>query len=139
MRITQRSERVRKVAKELDNYIEKKDIENVLSCFEDKCEIELFGISLNGKSQLKKALNWLYELMEKVKFIPITIMIEDNIFFEEFVLSGKKKNKSFNIKAAEVLIYNKYKLKNLRLYLDRLYIAEVLSVIASLTLSGSIQ
>ncbi len=47
-------------------------------------------------------------------------MIDDDVFFEEFILKGNKHGKKLEIKATEVLIYNKYKVKILKLYLDRL-------------------
>ena len=35
--------KIRKVAKDLDDAVEKHDIESVLSCFLDDCEVEVFG------------------------------------------------------------------------------------------------
>ena len=121
------SVRIQKVAKDLDNAVEKHDIEFVLSCFLDDCEVEFSGIVLKGKCHLKKALNWLYNIFGDIKFDPIVIMVDGNVFFEEFILKGCKHGKKFEVKAAEVLIYKNYKVKTLRLYIDSLQVANGLS------------
>ena len=126
MTSNQSSIRIRKAAKALDDAVEKHDTEFVLSCFLDDCEIEIFGIVLKGKDHLKKALNWLYELVGEIKFEPIVIMIDGDVFFEEFILKGDKGGKKLEVKAAEVLIYKNYKVKTLRLYLDRLQVADII-------------
>ena len=127
MTSNQSSIKIRKVAKDLDDAVEKHDIESVLSCFLDDCEVEVFGIVLKGKDHLKKALNWLYDMVGEIKFEPIIIMVNDDVFFEEFILKGRKHDKKFEVKAAEVLIYKDYKVKTLRLYFDRLQVAKVIS------------
>ncbi len=127
MKSNQLSIKIRKVAKDLDDAVEKHDIESVLSCFLDDCEVEVFGIVLKGKYHLKKALNWLYNMVGEIKFEPIIIMVNDDVFFEEFILKGRKHDKKFEVKAAEVLIYKDYKVKTLRLYFDRLQVAKVIS------------
>ena len=127
MKSNQLSIKIRKVAKDLDDAVEKHDIESVLSCFLDDCEVEVFGIVLKGKDHLKKALNWLYDMVGEIKFEPIIIMVNDDVFFEEFILKGRKHDKKFEVKAAEVLIYKDYKVNTLRLYFDRLQVAKVIS------------
>jgi ketosteroid isomerase-like protein len=127
MRSHQSSVKIRKVAKDLDNAVEKHDIESILSCFLDDCEVEIFGIILRGKGHLKKALNWLYEMIGEIKFKPIIIMVAGDVFFEEFILKGNKDGKKLEARATEVLIYKDYKVKTLRLYLDILQIADVLA------------
>jgi ketosteroid isomerase-like protein len=127
MTSNQSSIKIRKVAKDLDNAVEKHDIEFVLSCFLDDCEVEFSGIVLKGKCHLKKALNWLYNIFGDIKFDPIVIMVDGNVFFEEFILKGCKHGKEFEVKATVVLIYKDYKVKTLRLYFDRLQVAKVIS------------
>ena len=127
MTSNQSSIKIRKVAKDLDDAVEKHDIESVMSCFLDDCEVEVFAIVLKGKNHLKKALNWLYDMVGEIKFEPIIIMVNDDVFFEEFILKGHKHDKKFEVKAAEVLIYKDYKVKTLRLYFDRLQVAKVIS------------
>jgi hypothetical protein len=89
--------------------------------------VEVFGTVLHGKEHLKKALNWLYKVIGKIKFVPVIVMVNGNVFFEEFILKGCKHEKEFEVKAAEVLIYKDYKVKTLRLYLDRLQVANFIS------------
>ena len=127
MTSNQLSIKIRKVSKDLDDAVENHDIESVLSCFVDDCEVEFFGIVLRGKNHLKKVLNWLYKMVGEIKFKPIVIMVNGNVFFEEFILKGFKSDKEFEIKAAEVLIYEAYKVKTLRLYFDRLQVAKIIS------------
>ena len=125
--VYQSDDKIRKVAKKLDDAVEKHDINFILDCFLDNCEVEIFGIVLRGKVHLKKALNWLYEMVGKIKFEPIIIMVDGDVFFEEFILKGNKDGKNYEIKATEVLIYKDYKVKTLRLYLDRLQVADTIA------------
>jgi hypothetical protein len=121
----QSREVIRKVAMDLDNAVERKDIEFIISCFSDDCEIELLGITLTGKEGARKWINWLYEYLAEVKLIPVTIMVEGNVLFEEFIVKAKNlDNIEIESKQAEVLIYEDYKIKSLRLYFDRLDFAK---------------
>jgi ketosteroid isomerase-like protein len=121
MEKNQLPEKIRRVASDLDNAIESKDIESILSSFSDDCEIELLGIKLTGKEGVRKWTHWLYKHLAEVRFSPVTIMADGNTFFEEFILKGKLHNGiEVQSKQAEVLIYENYKLKSLRLYFDRL-------------------
>lgn len=57
----------------------------------------------------------------KIKFEPVIIMVENNVFFEEFIVKAILLDGSeVESKWAEVLIYENYKIKSLRLYFDRL-------------------
>jgi hypothetical protein len=52
-------------------------------------------------------------------------MVEGSIFFEEFFIHGVTNNKKeLTGKIAEVLEYDNYKIKRLRLYFDRLDFAD---------------
>jgi len=106
---------------EFDNAIEKRDIEMMVNAFTDDCEIELLGVVLKGKDGVRTWLDWLFTHLVKVKFIPSIIIVENNIFFEEFVLMGTLQDGSVvESKQSEVLVYEDYKIKSLRLYFDRL-------------------
>jgi ketosteroid isomerase-like protein len=125
MQDNQLPDEIRKIAADLDNAIENKNIELALSCFSDDCEIELLGIKLTGKEGARKCINWMYEHLAEVRFVPITIMVDGNTFFEEFILKGKLHNGTeVQSKQAEVLIYENYKFRSLRLYFDRLEFAD---------------
>jgi len=53
-------------------------------------------------------------------------MVDNNIFFEEFIIHVTfKQGKKVSVKLAEVLEYQNYKIKSLRLYLDRLEFADI--------------
>jgi hypothetical protein len=121
----QDKERIIKLAENLDNDLENMDIDKLIPYFSDDCEIEMFGLTLKGTLGLKKWLNWFFKSFSSIKFEPIVILVEGNIFFEEFYLHGvTKRSKKITGKIAEVLIYENYKIKSLRLYLDRLNFAE---------------
>ncbi len=125
MQHNQSPDEIRRVAAGLDNAIENKNMELALSCFSDDCEIELLGTKLTGKEGARKCICWMYEHLAKVRFVPVTIMIQGNTFFEEFILKGKLHNGiEVQSKQAEVLIYENYKVKSLRLYFDRLEFAD---------------
>jgi ketosteroid isomerase-like protein len=112
---------IRKVAMDFDNAIESKNIEEALSAFSPDCVIELFGIRIQGLESAKKWIKWLYTHLDRISFEPITIMVEDNIFFEEFIVHGTLHNgKKIKSSQAEVLVYENYKIKSLRIYFDRL-------------------
>jgi len=119
---------IKKAAKVIDRALENKDIEVILSCFSDDCEIELCDIKLEGKEGVKRWADWLYLYLVEVKFVPVTIMVDGNTFFEEFILEAKLKDGTeVRVKQAEVLVYENYKIKSLRLYFDRLDFANLVA------------
>jgi ketosteroid isomerase-like protein len=118
-------EEIRKLAKALDDAIESRNNEEVITYFSDDCEIELLGIKLAGQEGLRKAIRWMYEYLKEITLSPMTIMVDGNTFFEEFIVRAKiKEGKEIQVKQTEVLVYDEaYKVKNLRLYFDRLELA----------------
>ncbi len=103
-----------------------KELIKLIPYFSEDCEIEIFGLKLKGKSNMKKWLNWFFNLFVTIKFEPIVIMVDNNIFFEEFIIHITfKQGKKVSVKLAEVLEYQNYKIKSLRLYLDRLEFADI--------------
>ena len=124
----QSPDEIRQAAKELDDAVEQKDVEKALSCFADDCEVELGGVTLRGKDGVRKGLAWLYDRLGTVRFEPVTILVEGDTFFEEFVMkTGKRPGDELQTDAAEVLVYEDGKVKSLRLYLDRLALAKALA------------
>jgi ketosteroid isomerase-like protein len=114
-------EKIRQSAAELDHAIENKDLDRILSSFSDNCEIELLGLKLTGKEGLRKWIDWMYTHLAEIRFTPVTIMVDENIFFEEYILEGRLHDGTkVQSRQAEVLIYENYKVKSLRLYFDRL-------------------
>jgi len=118
-------EKIRKHANALDDAIESRNNEEIISYFSDNCEIELPGIKLTGKEGLRKAIAWIYQYLKEIVLIPITIMVDGNTFFEEFIVRAKiEESKEIQVKQTEVLVYDdEYKVKSLRLYFDRLELA----------------
>ena len=113
---------------DLDNAIESRDIDHIVSFFADDCEIELMGVTLSGKNGARRWLEWLFDTLVEVKFKPVVIMVENSTFFEEFLLVGTLPNgKVVESKQSEVLVYENYKIKSLRVYFDRLDFADVVA------------
>ena len=86
------------------------------------------GIRLSGKDGARKWIEWLFDTLVEVKFKPVIIMVEGDTFFEEFILVGTLPNgKTIESKQSEVLVYEDYKIKSLRVYFDRLDFADVVA------------
>ena len=119
------TENILKHAKALDGAIEKRDVEEVISYFSENCEIELLGNKISGKEGLRKAINWMFKHLKGIILIPITIMVDKNTFFEEFIVEASGRGgKEIKVNQTEVLVYDEeYKVKSLRLYFDRLELA----------------
>ena len=119
---------IRKVAMTLDNGIENKDLNTVMSCFADNCEIELMRHSLYGKPGVKKWFDWLFKNIRQIKFQPVVIMAEGNILFEEFIIRARLySGPEVKSKQSEVLVFENDKIKCLRLYFDRLDFADAVT------------
>jgi hypothetical protein len=110
----------------LDNAIESKNVELALSSFADDCEIELLGVKLTGREGARKWLDWLYKNLAEVRFVPVTVMVDGNTFFREFIVEGKLHNGvKVRSKQAEVLTYENLCIKSLKLHFDRLDSADL--------------
>jgi ketosteroid isomerase-like protein len=121
MCITKSSEKIKKIALAFDESLETQNLDQVLDNFTDNCEIELLNIKLFGKDGVKKWFNWMFKHVVKFESSPITIMVEGNVFFEEFLVTATfYDGKKAQSKQAEVLIFENSKIKSLRLYFDRL-------------------
>jgi ketosteroid isomerase-like protein len=104
-----------------DKALEEKDLNKILQSFTDDCEIELLNTKLKGKQGAKNWYKWLYTHIAKLKLIPVTIMVENNVFFEEFIVKATfPDGKQAQSKQAEVLVFEGQKIKSLRMYFDRL-------------------
>jgi hypothetical protein len=112
---------LRQNALAFDEALEDKNLDKILDSFTSDCEIELLNVKLFGKSGVKKWFNWLFSHIEKIELLPITIMVQGNVFFEEFLVKAiLTDGKEANSKQAEILVYEGSKIKSLRLYFDRL-------------------
>ena len=121
----QSPDKIRELAMALDNAIESKNEEAILSSFADDCEIELLRQHLTGKEGVKKWIDWLYKNVRQIKFQPIIIIVKGNTLFEEFIVRARLHSGiEIKSKQAEVLVYDNDKIKSLRLYFDRLDFAE---------------
>ena len=115
------SEEIRKIAMALDRALEGKDIEAVMEKFADGCEIELLSVKLSGKEGVRKWFSWIYTHVAEIKFLPVTIMVEDNTFFEEYSVKTKfQDGGEASSNQAVVLVFEGLKIKSLRMYFDRL-------------------
>ena len=125
MEMKQSPDKIRKIALALDNAIESKNIEGILSSFTEDCEIELLRQHLIGKEGVKKWIDWMYKNVRQIKFQPIIIMVKGNTLFEEFIVRARLHSGiEIKSKQSEVLVYENDKIKSLRLYFDRLDFVE---------------
>jgi ketosteroid isomerase-like protein len=89
--------------------------------FADNCEIELLSVKLRGKEGAKKWLSWIYTHVAEIRFLPVTIMVEGSTFFEEFTVEAKfHDGEEARSNQAVVYVFENLKIKNLRMYFDRL-------------------
>ena len=124
----QNKDKILNLAADLDRDLELQDVDKLIPYFSEDYEIEMFGLRFTGKKNLKKWLSWFFKLFETIIFEPLVIMVENNIFFEEFIIHVTfEQSKKLSIKIAEVLEYENYKIKKLRLYLDRLEFSDILT------------
>lgn len=113
---------------EFDHALTSMNIDESLEFFSEDCEIELLGVTLNGLDGARKWLEWLFSHLASIQFEPVTILVDGNVFFEEFVVVGTLNDgRVIRSKQAEILIYEDYKIKTLRLYFDRLDFADAIS------------
>ena len=52
---TSKQDDIRLVAMALDEAIERRDIDRIISCFSENCEIELLGVKLAGEDWFDKS------------------------------------------------------------------------------------
>ena len=122
---SQKKDKILKLAADLDDDLEKRDINKLISYFSEDCEIEILGLTLKSHSGVKKWLDWFFKSFESIKFEPIVIIVDNDTFFEEFFIHGiTNNNVKLSVKVSEVLIYENYKIKSLRLYFDRLLFSD---------------
>jgi ketosteroid isomerase-like protein len=115
------SEEVRRVALALDKALERRDVQAVTEMFTGDCEIELLDLKLFGVECARKWVNWMYLHVAELKFLPVTIMVEGNTFFEEFIVEAKfHDGEEARSKQTVVLEFENLKIKSLRMYFDRL-------------------
>ena len=115
------SEEIRKVAMAFDKALESKDLHTIIDTFADDCEIELLGVKLIGKAGAKKWFSWLYKHVAEMKLLPVTVLVEGDVFFEEYVVKAKfYDGDKASSNQAEVLVFENLKIKSLRMYFDRL-------------------
>ncbi len=124
----QDSDKIKKIAMELDTALEKMNIEKIVTYFAEDCEIELLNVKLHGKDGARKWLQWFFSHISEIQFKPVIILVDGDVFFEEFIVKAKLLDGTFvESKQAEVLIYKNYLIQSLRLYFDRLDFANAVT------------
>ncbi|MBK5113061.1 MAG: nuclear transport factor 2 family protein [Candidatus Heimdallarchaeota archaeon] len=119
---------IKSAAMDFDNAIEKMDIDELVEFFTDDCEVIVLDEILKGKNGVRKFFNWLFANIVRIKFDPVNIMVKNDVFFEEFTVKAKLPDGTSVVSnQAEVLVYENYKIKSLRLYFDRLDFANAIA------------
>jgi ketosteroid isomerase-like protein len=115
------SSKIRRVALALDEALKSKDLQAIMEKFADECEIELLSVKLSGKEGVRKWFNWIYKHVAEIEFLPVTIMVEGNTFFEEYIVKARfHDGEEAHSSQAVVLVFENLKVKSLRMYFDRL-------------------
>ena len=128
MKSQQSRRAILRMAKQLDDAIENRDVDFIISCFAADCEIELLGVKLRGQNGVRRWLDWMYASISNIKFTPVTLLVEGNTFFEEFVMTAQATSGAeISSKQSEVLVFENLRIKSLRLYFDRLDFADVVA------------
>jgi ketosteroid isomerase-like protein len=118
-------EQIRERAKALDGAIEKHDVEQIMSYFSRDCEIQLPDVTLTGHEGLRKAVRWMFRYLRDITLTPVTIMVQDSVFFEEYVVRATVGGRRIEVRQAEVLVFGSDgKVTSIRLYFDRLELGQ---------------
>ncbi|MCK5046411.1 MAG: nuclear transport factor 2 family protein [Candidatus Heimdallarchaeota archaeon] len=119
---------IKSAAMDFDNAIEKMNVDELVEFFTDDSEIIILGDVLKGKAGARKFFDWLFANVIKIKFESVNIMVENDIFFEEFIVKAKLPDGTSVVSnQAEVIVYENYKIKSVRLYFDRLDFANAIA------------
>ena len=122
-------DRIREVAMRLDDTLEVMDKEKVLEFFTDDCEIKFLGKTLRGKDGVIKWLDWMEAKgMSAMQLTPVNIQVIGDTFLEEFKAKAVLADGTeIEAEQCEVLVYEDYKVKSLRLYFDRVQYAPMIT------------
>lgn len=119
---------IRELALRFDRAIERRDSAAVLSAFHEDCTITLPGIELTGREGAERWVAWLFSELREICFEPVIVMTRDDTLFEEFIVRARTAGgRTLESRQAEVLVFQDGKVKSLRLYFDRLDVAQALS------------
>ncbi len=100
------AEIIKESARRLDEALEAKDVDSVVSCFAEDCEVELLGVRLKGRDGVRRWLGGCSDMFETVSFEPRVITVEGEEFVEEFVVNATMHNGNrVRSHQAEVLTY----------------------------------
>lgn len=121
---------IRQAASELDEALETGDLDRVVACFAEDCTIELLGIRLHGHEGVRRWLDWVFSLVERIEFSPRLTSVEGETFIEEFGVTGTLTNeRRLEGQWAELLTYRDDLVTSLRLYFNPIDFAPALGVV----------
>jgi ketosteroid isomerase-like protein len=118
---------LRTIARHFDSAIEDKQIDKAVSSFTDDCIIEFPGGAVKGKEGARRWIEWIFSHFARIRFEPVTIMVDGNTFFEEYFLEGTFHNGStVRSRQAEVLEFEGGRIRAMRIFFDRIDFAGAL-------------
>lgn len=120
---------IKEMARRLDEAIESKDVDGVVSCFAEDCTLELLGVRLNGRAGVRRWLEWLLKHISEMRFEPRVIIVDADKFVEEFVVHATLYN-GIQVRShqAELLTYRNGLVTSLRLYFNPLDFAPAVGI-----------
>lgn len=119
---------IKLIAKEFDKTIEQRNLQKVLDFFSKECEIELLGITLKGKEGAKLWITWLFENAPNLRFEPVVIISDGDVFYEEFYVNITLPNgKIIRSHQAETLVFENNLLKSLRIFFNPLDFSDIVA------------
>lgn len=125
MHVAEQTERMQQVADTFRDAVQDRNVEALVSCFAEDCEVELLNLKLHGRDGVRKWYHWMCGHMKSTSFEHVCSAVNGSIYIEEYIMHGVIHNgKKMHNKQTRVLEFNGDKIKSFRLYLDRLQFAD---------------
>jgi uncharacterized protein (TIGR02246 family) len=122
------ADEIRQVAQEMADASARGDVEAMASFFRDDGVIYVAGQVLSGTDGVRHAIRWMLDTLGPVRYEHILSAVEGNTLAMEARLTSRTpEGKEFTTRAAQVLIFRGTKVASMRLYIDRLDVAQQLA------------
>lgn len=119
-------EKIASVMYEFVEAIVKKDVEKALSCFEDDASWQTNEGTFKGKSEIKRYLTWMNQVVSNPKITEagIGLLVKGNKAVYESDQEGTYKGEKFGVRTICIHEFKGEKFQNVRTIFDRLSVVE---------------